>query len=274
MTGTKNSVVTGAEQAADDGTPERRVLLAALAHAERHRQHADDHRQRRQRITGRSRVMPDASGAAAVASRSCWRCSLANVTSRMLLAVATPMHMIAPISAGTLRVVLREEEHPGDAGERARQRHEDDEGVEPRLEVDHHEQVDEEHREHDAGGQAAEARLHALHLPLDAHHRAARQTRLDVGDHLTDARSRSSRGLRPSTLTWTSYVRGGVEVRSRWPGRVRREMAAMLGEELRRRRRGRPRGASSRARGSSPFVVLRRLHRDRGTGRSTCVSSQ
>ena len=36
--------------------------------------------------------------------------SRANETRRMLLAVATPMHMIAPISAGTLSVVREETE--------------------------------------------------------------------------------------------------------------------------------------------------------------------
>jgi hypothetical protein len=37
----------GEDQAADHGAAERRVLLAALAEAQRHRRHADDHRQRR-----------------------------------------------------------------------------------------------------------------------------------------------------------------------------------------------------------------------------------
>src|SRR5437762_12218945 len=37
----------GHRQAADHRAAERRVLLAALAEPERHRQHADDHRQRR-----------------------------------------------------------------------------------------------------------------------------------------------------------------------------------------------------------------------------------
>ena len=36
----------GHDQAADHGAAERRVLLAAFAQAERHRDHADDHRQR------------------------------------------------------------------------------------------------------------------------------------------------------------------------------------------------------------------------------------
>src|SRR5437899_10138392 len=34
-------------ESADHGAPERRVLLAALAEAERHRHHADDHRDRK-----------------------------------------------------------------------------------------------------------------------------------------------------------------------------------------------------------------------------------
>ena len=33
----------------------------------------------------------------------------------MLFAVATPMHMIAPVSAGTLKRRVDEEEHPDDA---------------------------------------------------------------------------------------------------------------------------------------------------------------
>ena len=55
--------------------------------------------------TGRKRVTP-ASMAASRASPCSASRSLAKDTTRMLLAVPTPMHMIAPISAGTLSVVL------------------------------------------------------------------------------------------------------------------------------------------------------------------------
>ncbi len=55
-------------------------------------------------MTGRKRVVP-----ASMAARSALPCSsrriLAKETTRMLLAVATPMHMMAPISAGTDNVV-------------------------------------------------------------------------------------------------------------------------------------------------------------------------
>ena len=59
--------------------------------------------------TGRKRVKP-ASIAACSASPMRVQTLLANDTTRMLLAVATPMHMIAPISAGTLSVVCGEEQ--------------------------------------------------------------------------------------------------------------------------------------------------------------------
>ena len=55
-------------------------------------------------ITGLNRVAP-ASSAAVSASLPSESCSRAKLTTRMLLAVATPMHMIAPVSAGTDRVV-------------------------------------------------------------------------------------------------------------------------------------------------------------------------
>ena len=54
--------------------------------------------------TGRMRVAPASSAADSGGMPACSR-SRANDTSRMELAVATPMVMIAPVSAGTLSVV-------------------------------------------------------------------------------------------------------------------------------------------------------------------------
>ncbi len=59
----------------------------------------------------------------------------------MLFAVATPMHMIAPMSAGTLIVVWVKQQREDDAGQRRGQRGDDDERIEPRLEIDHDQQV-------------------------------------------------------------------------------------------------------------------------------------
>jgi hypothetical protein len=52
--------------------------------------------------TGRKRVKP-ASMAACSGSPWLARRSVANATTRMLFAVATPIHIIAPMRAGTLR---------------------------------------------------------------------------------------------------------------------------------------------------------------------------
>jgi hypothetical protein len=54
--------------------------------------------------TGRMRVAPGSSVALTGPSPSPMRCR-ANDTTRMLLAVATPMVMMAPVIAGTLKVV-------------------------------------------------------------------------------------------------------------------------------------------------------------------------
>ena len=54
--------------------------------------------------TGRKRVKP-ASSAAEIAFFPWAICSVAKLTTRMLFAVATPMHMMVPINAGTLNVV-------------------------------------------------------------------------------------------------------------------------------------------------------------------------
>ena len=53
--------------------------------------------------TGRKRVNPAAT-AASPADSPAANCSFANDTTRMLFAVATPMHMMAPVSDGTLNV--------------------------------------------------------------------------------------------------------------------------------------------------------------------------
>ena len=90
----------GLRQAADHGPAERRVL----AGLDRHRHHADDHRERRHQHR------PETGAARLNRSRDCVgpaaRRSRAKLITRMLFAVATPMHIIAPVSAGTERVVL------------------------------------------------------------------------------------------------------------------------------------------------------------------------
>ena len=86
----------------------------------------------------------------------------------MLLAVATPMHMMAPISAGTLSVVWVRKSNEHDAGERRGQRRDDDERVQPGLEVDHDQHVDQHDGEDKADEQAEVGAAHGLHLAAHA----------------------------------------------------------------------------------------------------------
>ncbi len=144
-TGTKNNVATVANtRAANDRAAQRRVLLAAFAEAQAHGQHADDHGQRRHQ----HRADAADAGFQAACSGSSPRCKLfrAKVTTSTELAVATPMLMIAPINAGTLKVVMRQKQRPDHAGQRAGQRGDDDERIEPALEVDHQQQINQHNR--------------------------------------------------------------------------------------------------------------------------------
>ena len=109
------------DQAADDRAAERRVLLAAFAEAERHRHHADDHRERGHQHGAEAHEAGFERGRRSRSPIASSR-SRAKLITSTLFAVATPMHMIAPVSAGTDSVRERREQHPDDAGERRRQR--------------------------------------------------------------------------------------------------------------------------------------------------------
>ena len=94
----------GGDQAADDGPAQRGGLLAALAQAQRHRHHAGDHgaaghQDRPQPAPGAVHGGLGRRRSALAAMRS------AKVTSRMALAIATPMAMIAPMNDWMFSVV-------------------------------------------------------------------------------------------------------------------------------------------------------------------------
>ena len=135
--------------------------------------------------TGRIRVAPASSAAASGVAPSSWRCR-ANDTSRILLAVATPMVMIAPVSAGTLKVVpVMNSIHamPASAAGNAATMIA---GVDPRLEIDDHQQIDEHDRHHQADAESDERRLHRLHLAAHDDLAAARQARAHLVDLFLD----------------------------------------------------------------------------------------
>ena len=100
---------------------------------------------------------------------------MAKATTRMLLAVATPMHMMDPISAGTLSVVRVRNRNTHDSGQRGGKRRDDDERVQPGLKIHHDQQVHQHNRETQAGQQADIRRAHGVELPAHGDEAAARK---------------------------------------------------------------------------------------------------
>src|SRR5258708_39149802 len=93
----------GKQQSPDDGAPKGCILLSTLSKTQCHRHHADDHGERSHQHW-RIRVYPAAT-AACTAGMPSSSCSRAKLTIKIELAVATPMHMTAPVSEGTFNVV-------------------------------------------------------------------------------------------------------------------------------------------------------------------------
>ena len=106
----------------------------------------------------------------------------------MLLAVATPMHMIMPGERRNVERGVRDQQHPEDAGQRAGQRRDDDEGIEPGLEIDDDQQIDQDDGDGHARAQAGERGVHGGHLPAALHLRAARQLVLEIRAGLSECR--------------------------------------------------------------------------------------
>ena len=80
------------------------------------------------------------------------RCSLAKLITRMLLAVATLTLMMAPIKSRNAEGSARQTKKENDnSGHRRWQSGKDDERIQPGLEVDDNQEIDEYHREQQPG---------------------------------------------------------------------------------------------------------------------------
>jgi len=119
--GTKKRVETVAKRkTADHGSSERRVLFTAVRQDPAPSEPCDDHGERCHQ--DRAKACEPAWQCAETGSLPSLICFLlAKLTTRMLFAVATPMHMMVPISAGTLRVVcVMKNRNHADSGQRRR----------------------------------------------------------------------------------------------------------------------------------------------------------
>ena len=90
--------------------------------------------------TGRMRVYP-ASTAASIAGTPACKRSRENETSKMELAVATPMHITAPVSDGTLSRVCVSNRNQAMPAKAPGSRRDDNERVKPGLKIHHDQQV-------------------------------------------------------------------------------------------------------------------------------------
>ena len=93
----------------------------------------------------------------------------------MLFAVATPTHMMAPVSAGTLRVVPVTSSIQAMPASAAGKRGDDDERVRPGLEVDDDQQIHQHDRADEADRKPGVRLQHGLDLAAQQDSRAARQ---------------------------------------------------------------------------------------------------
>ena len=152
----------------------------------RHRHHADDHGERRHQHRPEARDAGLERGLDALLPSA--SCSRAKLTTRMLFAVATPMHMIAPVSAGTDNVVPVTNNIQTMPARAAGQRRDDDERVEPGLEVDDDQQIDQHDREGQADHELLIGARHGRHLAPDRDRRPLRKLAERVVDDFLDVR--------------------------------------------------------------------------------------
>ena len=159
-------------------------MFAAIAETERHRHHTDDHRRGRHEHGTQApgtRLPRGTDGIAAFRE--------------ILPGEGDDEHGIrgghakAHDRAHHRRNAERgrgEMQPPSGSGKRAGERGEDDEGIEPALEIDHEQQVDERDGHHEPDTEADEARAHRLRLAPQNDRAALRQCLLRLGDEWID----------------------------------------------------------------------------------------
>ena len=180
------------QKAADHRAAQRSVLLAAFAEAEGHRDHADDHGERRHEDGTEPREARLDRRGGRVASLG-----------ELLLGEADDENAVgrrdahAHDRAGQGRHRQRrmdQEEHPHDSRDGRRERRDDDERIEPRLEVHDDQQVDEDDRDHEPTEKSPERLPHRQDLSADDETRAAGQLLLRSVDDLLHRARHACRG--------------------------------------------------------------------------------
>jgi hypothetical protein len=140
-------------QAADDGAPQRRILLGTFAHSKRHWAHADNH--------GKSRHDDGPKACKARLNSGLQRITVndelllgerhhKNAVGRCHAHAHNGAHQRGNTERGTCHE--QEDNDPGQCGRKGR---DDNERVQPRLEVNHDQQVNQDDGERDPGEQSS-----------------------------------------------------------------------------------------------------------------------
>ena len=158
----------GEEQAADHGSAERRIL----AGLDRHRDHADDHRERRHEHR------PEAGAARLNRGRdrvSAVRQTFPREADHQDAVGGRDAHAHdRPGERGNGKGGIAREQHPDNAGQRSRQRHDDHERIEPGLEVDDDQQVDQHEGQRQTDEELLVGARHGRDLTAQGHAGAVR----------------------------------------------------------------------------------------------------
>ena len=240
------------KQAADDGAAERRILSGL----DRHRRHADDHRERRHQHRPEARGARLQRGGDRVLAFG-----------ELFAREADDENAIGGGDAhahdgagqrGHGQRGVSDEQHPDDAGQSGRKRHDDDERIEPGLEIDDDQQVDQDDRKAKADEQLLIGAGHGGRLTANGDGRAFGKIGARIVDDLLDV---GRHAAEIAILRRRVDIDGAANVvmrddRVERLGRERREAAKQL-----RRLRGGQRQVLERAKRID--VILRRLDRNR-----------
>ena len=174
----------GQEEATDHGSSERSVLLPAFTETERHRDHADDHGESGHQDRAQSRVTGENGGVergpAFAQLIVCERDHQDAVRGRDTDAHDRAHHRFDVESR------VGEKEHPQNAGKRTGERGDDDEWISPGLEIDHHQEIDEERGKDEAESEFVERGVHAFHLTAHSNSAAGCEFWTDLVHNLCD----------------------------------------------------------------------------------------
>src|ERR1700678_1486702 len=177
-------------QSADYRAAQRSILFTALSQTDRHGQHTDDHGERRHDYrteTGETRLQRSFVGGLSLFEPLFRKADDQDAIRRG----DSHAHDRAG-KGGHADGSARDEQEPDDSRKRARQSHQDDERIEPGLEIHDDEQINENNRKREPPEQARKRRIHGQNLAADDELRAPWQVLLVFLDDRVDLARKTS----------------------------------------------------------------------------------